>query len=306
MFYWWVAIELNLLAFIGWLLRLEERVDLKIKYFIIQRFGSAFFFVSLLLISWRDIFSSLVLTSLVWKLGLAPLHFWFIQIVQGMKKNSMLFLFTVQKFLPFLVLLSFLDGFFFWGVSGLRVLVSLVGATFQKNWKKILAYSSIFSGSWLLLTVGEYYIFFLFFFIYTLRLIVALIAITDVGVRVGGDTNLNINRRRRFLIILGLLRIGGVPPFLGFFGKILILIKSLFVISYYFLICIIISSVYIIYIYIRLFYISLGSHFLNRLLTFSQLNFIWVAAVLFCGRFLILFILRESINTLRFELRDNN
>jgi NADH:ubiquinone oxidoreductase subunit 2 (subunit N) len=74
----WVAIELNILRFIGIIVLTKECLESAgLKYFIIQRLGSGALLGGLvvrgrgLLMSWG---ASIVGVALVLKLGIAPLH----------------------------------------------------------------------------------------------------------------------------------------------------------------------------------------------------------------------------------------
>ena len=85
----WVALELNMFAFLGCLISSEQNRSeaLRLKYFLVQALGSSIFLGSVMLsCSFSvNIFSLLIFFSLLLKLGGAPIHGWFVDIITHRK-----------------------------------------------------------------------------------------------------------------------------------------------------------------------------------------------------------------------------
>ena len=104
---------------------------------------------------------------------------------------------------------------------------------------------------------------------------------------------------------LGLLRIAGIPPFGGFFGKLFLLFSSVNLNNVFSLIFIVVSSIIIVYIYVRIFYstASAGTP-VQALLNKGRTRLI--ASFLLLSGPLVLLVLRVGVIILRFGLRENN
>jgi len=134
-------LEINLIAFIA-LCSLKTRkfgIECAIKYFVLQAFGTTIlicYFIVRSLPLWMPIISLLL------KLGAFPLHYWVVEVAQGIEKKAAVLLLTWQKLSPFFIL----SHISVW-VGG----ISLIGASFtplltfsQISPVKIIAYSSIY------------------------------------------------------------------------------------------------------------------------------------------------------------------
>lgn len=229
----WVALEVNLISFIPIILRrgVVTSVESCIKYFLVQAFSSLLLILAVLLsvsegftLEWIfDTSGSLLLIiGLLIKLGAAPFHFWFPAVSAGIGWGQNFILITLQKIGP-LVLLNYV-----WGLSpmliilvALRTYVGRVGGLNQTSLRKLLAYSSINHLGWIM--VGSCFglkftiVYFIIYMVSNLTLV--------GGLYTGGFYYLSqvyYYRGSQFNIILFLvnwLSFGGLPPFIGFFGK---------------------------------------------------------------------------------------
>ena len=260
----WLALELNLISFIIWILRRKEEASLIIKYFLVQRIGSIIFLLRILLFMFSEFSLFLIYFSLVLKLGFAPAHVWVVNILPKFSNLTIVLLISVQKILPLFILLRITQIWilYFVFISGLAV--GLVGALHQVCWKKIIAYSSIFSGSWLLLGACAIYSSYFFLMIYTLGILLILLRQGHVNNRI--VLNLKLSKVSVCGFSAGLLRIAGIPPLVGFFGKIILVLESFKAFSEFIIALIIILSIFIVYVYIRLFYNTLTSRLSSYLL----------------------------------------
>jgi len=185
----------------------------------------------------------LVLVGFGFKVAMVPMHFWAPDVYQGAPTPITAFLSVGSKAAGFAVILRTLRFLFpalepTWVV--LIVAISMVtmtlGNTFaiwQKNIKRMLAYSSIAQAGYVLIGIAAasqwgvasaaFYL-----IIYTMMNVAAFAVVVLISNLTGGediDSFAGLSRRSSFLawsLMLALFSLGGVPPFGGFVGKLLI------------------------------------------------------------------------------------
>ena len=257
----WRFIEVNLLAFIPFI-SLEKKANphiLGLKYFLTQALGSIFLLVSYVYIRNSSAFFRLFfLLRIIWKIGLPPFHFWFFRLSIDLNWIIFLVLNSWQKLLPLYILRKLqLQN---WEVIVLLSLfVAVSGTLFQSRIKKLIVFSSIFTGAWILASIISYsYLWFYILFIYSVLLGFFIRGFTSNKFELKESQNYFIlNLNEKFIQFLTLLVIAGIPPFIGFFIKTIILVILLNSGFLSLLIILVVTSIAIIYIYSRLFLISL-------------------------------------------------
>jgi NADH-quinone oxidoreductase subunit N len=187
-----------------------------------------------------------VLAALLLKLGAAPFHYWVTDVYEGAPAIVTIFLSIVVKLTVFLALVSLLTSPLFYTLHLYRPLFILAsifsivlgcfGALFQKNIKRLLAYSSINNMGYVLagLSVGNlsglqaastYLVFYCFSLLLLFTLILnckkegspCITYTTDLkNLRVG-------NMFVPLLFALTLFSFAGIPPLTGFWTKFFIL-----------------------------------------------------------------------------------
>nr|YP_009642132.1 NADH dehydrogenase subunit 2 [Austruca lactea]QBZ78065.1 NADH dehydrogenase subunit 2 [Austruca lactea]QFG40129.1 NADH dehydrogenase subunit 2 [Austruca lactea] len=258
----WIGLELNLMSFIPLIsLKMSSYFsESALKYFLIQAMGSAllisssFMFLSFM-------FSSLflILFSLLLKMGSAPFHFWFPQVMEGLLWPQVFLLSTVQKIAPltltsYLMISEPLNKLIF--ISA--VLSAVIGALGGLNLmllRKIIAFSSINHLAWMLVAVSLSDMFWLFYFlIYSF----ILLSITTMFLKIQAFTlsSLIKSDQTNFLFTLfisfNFLSLGGLPPFTGFVPK-WMLIQVLLNQNMFFILFFLLSSALItLYFYLRI------------------------------------------------------
>jgi len=224
----WFGLELNMFGVIPLILlnSTEEKkreLNAGLYYFIIQVLGRMMF-------SWGSIIGrrSLVgVLGLIIKMGVSPFFWWVPAVIRRLDWFRILILSTVQK-LPVLLLirvrfdLKFFSALFLC-LSGL--LIRIVGIYFStKKFKSLLAWSSVGNIRLILLLLVIYLkLGFIYFICYSIRVARICIYILNVEIK---DIVQNKNRSNKVknLIIASLfvLVFSGIPPLLGFVGKVLL------------------------------------------------------------------------------------
>jgi len=250
----WVALELNLLRFLLILMGItSESIFVSIKYFIVQRTGSAVFFLTRLWLESASTSPLLIIYSvaLIFKLGGAPFQGWVHSVAKALTWNLFFVLMTLQKVLPLLVLLD--RHFIFYRVYPiLAVGVAVVGAAREVDYKKILVYSSVLRLGWIL-TAERAFCGLVFLGVYRLGLRV----LTSIfnSVRSGGLVrvqNVSLSNSSNLIIFIALLSLIGVPPLLGFYPKLILLIILTEHQAVVQAVALLIGSSFFIFVYLRL------------------------------------------------------
>lgn len=227
----WVGLELNNLRFIPLILRNKNKRESEsaTKYFLTQALASVLFLVGGLIESSSFYIATgrlLINIALIIKIGGAPFHAWIPSVLEGIVWKSCFLLLTIQKANP-LILITIVNKIE--GAVMTTILISLIvgayGGLSQTSIRIILAFSSINHAGWFLsATMLRSYLTLTYFAIY-LCLILAVISITNNFniSHINQSVNLINNNATQTVLILGLLRLGGLPPFIGFLPKWLVL-----------------------------------------------------------------------------------
>nr|WGL40370.1 NADH dehydrogenase subunit 2 [Kingdonella sp.] len=236
----WMGLKINLLSFIPMLTSNKNVMmnESSVKYFIGQGMASTMLLFSILLIQmkyskkWEKkmIPSMMVKSSLFLKMGAAPFHFWFPEVMGMSSWINCLKLMTWQKIAPMMVL-SYCIKFspFMFTIIILSIIIGALGGLNQTSLRQLLAYSSISHLGWMIssLMVSEN-VWELYFIIYSLLSLIMILLFKQMNLfslnQIYSSTNMK--SETKFLMFTALLSLGGLPPFLGFLPK-WIIINSL-------------------------------------------------------------------------------
>lgn len=240
--------------------------EASLKYFLTQAlassillFGVIFFF---LLRNWRNslivtYINLLISSSLLLKRGAAPFHFWFPRVIEGLSWNNRLILITWQKIAPIILISYCLNINFFVIIIVLSILIGSLGGLNQTSLRKLIAFSSINHLGWIIAGIINRENLWIVYFIFYSFLSFAIIFIFN-NFKLFNINQIfglfNRNSVIKFLIFLSLLSLGGLPPFIGFLPKWLI-IESLINLNIFFLLTLIVVFTLItLFFYLRICY----------------------------------------------------
>nr|QID03248.1 NADH dehydrogenase subunit 2 [Homidia socia] len=270
----WLGLEINLMSMIPLILiKLNKNfTEASIKYFLAQALASMvlifaltvnFFFTEILILEVTEIF---MVSALSLKGGLAPFHFWFPQISNFLNWTQCLVIFTWQKIAPLLLMISLnIKSIFL--ISILSAITGAMGGLNQNLAKILMTYSSVAHSGWMLLGCSLSVSYWMnYFFVYTFLSLVILIFLYKNQIfktnQIFNSSDSNFNKN---ILVMNFLSLGGLPPFMGFFAKILILLISIKMNMLIILVPLILSSLTSLFFYTRMIYSSLMS--------FSKSNF---------------------------------
>uniref|UniRef100_Q4FCW0 NADH-ubiquinone oxidoreductase chain 2 n=1 Tax=Oxya japonica TaxID=183487 RepID=Q4FCW0_9ORTH len=228
----WMGLEINLLSFIPMLTNNKNMMinESSIKYFIIQAIASTMLLFSIILIqlkymSWEKeiIPSMLISSSLLLKIGAAPFHFWFPEVMGASEWLNCFMLMTWQKIAPMMIL-SYciqLTNFIFIIVIS-SIIIGAMGGLNQTSLRHLLAYSSISHLGWMISAmISSENVWEIYFIIYSLMSLILVFMFKQTKLFFLNQiyTASNMKTEIKFMMFLSLLSIGGLPPFIGFLPK---------------------------------------------------------------------------------------
>nr|ACQ99748.1 NADH dehydrogenase subunit 2 [Remora osteochir] len=167
----WMGLEINTLAIIPLMTQHHHprSTEAGTKYFLTQATAAAMLLFASVTNAWLtgqwDILqmshplpSTMITLALALKIGLAPLHSWLPEVLQGLDLTTGLILSTWQKLAPFILLLQIspANPTILMVLGALSTLVGGWGGLNQTQLRKILAYSSIAHLGWMVLVLPFY------------------------------------------------------------------------------------------------------------------------------------------------------
>nr|ALO77053.1 NADH deshydrogenase subunit 2 [Brentidae sp. GENSP01] len=302
----WMGLEINLLSIIPLMKNHKNTYpsEAAFKYFITQALASNIFLFSIIinfhlnqffLTPQIQNFSLLILNiSLLLKLGAAPLHFWFPEVMYGLNWNNSLIMLTWQKIAPMILIMYNLNFPMFFSIMAL--ISSLVGGLSglnQTDLRKIMAYSSINHIGWMisgiLISQSVWMIYFITYSALTLNLYFIFNQMKIFNLMIL-FTKMNNNKILKFIFIMNFFSLSGLPPFLGFYPKWLV-INNLMVFNFYWLsLFLVIFTLLSMFMYMRICFSSIlisfsePIFFTKKKMSFKIFNFnlITLSSLLLC------------------------
>nr|YP_009743797.1 NADH dehydrogenase subunit 2 [Ambulyx dohertyi]QIE12558.1 NADH dehydrogenase subunit 2 [Ambulyx dohertyi] len=261
----WIGLEINLLSFIPLISNSNNLLssEASLKYFLTQSIASMNFLFSILIkmILMKNfemnIFSSIMInSSLLMKMGSAPFHFWFPNISEGLSWFNNFILMTWQKITPMILLSYYFNMNFLYYIITLNVMIGALGGMNQTSLRKMMAFSSINNLGWMMFSImisENLWMFYFFMYSFLISIMFFSFFIFNMFF-INQLFNNNMNFMIKLNLLINFLSLGGLPPFIGFLPK-WIIINFLMINKFYLLTLIMVmSSLIVIYFYIRIIY----------------------------------------------------
>nr|ACO48722.1 NADH dehydrogenase subunit 2 [Etheostoma basilare]ACO48723.1 NADH dehydrogenase subunit 2 [Etheostoma basilare]ACO48807.1 NADH dehydrogenase subunit 2 [Etheostoma basilare]ACO48808.1 NADH dehydrogenase subunit 2 [Etheostoma basilare]ACO48809.1 NADH dehydrogenase subunit 2 [Etheostoma basilare] len=237
----WMGLEMNTLAIIPLMAQHHHprAVEATTKYFLTQATAAAMLLFASATNAWltgqwdiqqmtHPLPITLITLALALKIGLAPVHSWLPEVLQGLDLTTGLILSTWQKLAPFALLLQIqpANSIILVALGLASTLIGGWGGLNQTQLRKVLAYSSIAHLGWMIL-VRQFspsltLLALLTYFVMTLSafLVFKLTKSTNINMLATSWAKAPAITALTPLILLSL---GGLPPLTGFMPKWLIL-----------------------------------------------------------------------------------
>nr|ABC72169.1 NADH dehydrogenase subunit 2 [Lythrurus matutinus] len=238
----WMGLEINTLAIVPLMAQHHHprAVEATTKYFLTQATAAAVILFASTTNAWitgtwdmtnmsDPIATAMILAALALKIGLAPMHFWMPEVLQGLDLLTGLILSTWQKLAPLALIIQTAQAFDPLMLTALGLTSTLVGGwggLNQTQLRKVLAYSSIAHMGWMIIVL-QYapQLTLLALLMYILMTSAAFLTLklsyaTKIGTLATTWSKSPLLTATAALVLLSL---GGLPPLTGFMPKWLIL-----------------------------------------------------------------------------------
>nr|UOK93258.1 NADH dehydrogenase subunit 2 [Thryomanes bewickii] len=238
----WTGLEINTLAILPLISKSHHprAIEAATKYFLVQAAASALVLFSSMTNAWHtgqwDITqltnptSCLILTTaLAMKLGLAPFHFWFPEVLQGSPLLTGLLLSTTMKFPPITLLFMTSASLNPTLLTTMAILSTALGGWMglnQTQIRKILAFSSISHLGWMAVIISySPKLTLLNFYLYALMTTTVFLSLNSMKALKLSTlmTSWTKTPTLSAMLMLTLLSLAGLPPLTGFLPKWLII-----------------------------------------------------------------------------------
>nr|YP_010722422.1 NADH dehydrogenase subunit 2 [Parnassius andreji]WDV10575.1 NADH dehydrogenase subunit 2 [Parnassius andreji] len=270
----WIGLEINLLSFIPLISNSKNLLssEAALKYFLTQSIASINFLFSILLkmillknFEINNLFSILINSSMLMKMGSTPFHFWFPNIVEGLSWLNCFILMTWQKISPMILLSYYMNNNFLMFIMIFNVIVGTMGGINQTSLRKLMSFSSINNLGWMLaalMMTENLWIFYLMMYSFLISIMCFFFNMLNIYY-LNQLFIMNMKISLKMSLLINFLSLGGLPPFLGFFPKWIIInfliMNKLFIISFIF----IMMSLIMLFFYIRIMYSSIMFNYLK-------------------------------------------
>nr|DAC84437.1 TPA_asm: NADH dehydrogenase subunit 2 [Rhodnius pictipes] len=259
----WMGLEMNLISFIPILFSSKNNSSSEscMIYFLTQSLGSILMLMSVLLNSSfmltplmsEELFNTMLMFSMLIKLGVPPFHFWFPEILEKATWSNCFILMIGQKIAP-LFILSHVISSMPVVIIMITAMTGSIGGLNQTSIRKIMGYSSINHLSWTMACMkfnNEMWP--LYWLIYSLITLMMIIMLQEYySFHINQLLSLNSSFMEKSLIITLFLSLGGMPPFIGFLPKWLVIQAMITSSSITTLMIMIMSSLITLFYYLRL------------------------------------------------------
>nr|QBF01195.1 NADH dehydrogenase subunit 2 [Stegana sp. 804 JL-2019] len=264
----WMGLEINLLSFIPLMSDNNNLMstEASLKYFLVQAMASTILLFAIILMMMKtsinyeinlSYITMIILSSLLLKSGAAPFHFWFPNIMEGLSWMNCLLLMTWQKIAPLMLISHVNTKLLLFMSIILSVIIGSLGGLNQSSLRKLMAFSSINHLGWMLMALNSNETIWLIYFLmysflsFTLTFMFNNFKIFHFNQMFSLFFNSKI---LKFILFMNFLSLGGLPPFLGFLPKWLV-IQQLSMENQYFMLTILMMSTLItLFFYLRICY----------------------------------------------------
>jgi len=235
--YIWMGLEINLLSFIPLIICGSNDIESEraIKYFLVQALGSSLilfsyfsFIVFLVGLIYRlKLYSWILICALILKIGIFPFHHWLPQVINRASWFNCFLVSVIQKIAPSFIMCFIMQGESFIVIMVLGSLGSMFGGINgigQRQLRVILAYSSIGHLGWIACSIYfSFYVFIYYYLVYGFIRSGLILLLSLCPFKVVNLTRFNyIPLSFLIFISLSFLSLSGLPPFLGFYSKLLV------------------------------------------------------------------------------------
>nr|AEQ03926.1 NADH dehydrogenase subunit 2 [Stegana xanthosticta] len=266
----WMGLEINLLSFIPLMSDNDFNLmssEASLKYFLTQAMASTVLLFAVILmmmkininyeINFSFYISLMILSSLLLKSGTAPFHFWFPNIMESLSWMNCLLLMTWQKIAPLMLISHVNIKILLFSSIIMSVIIGSIGGLNQSSLRKLMAFSSINHLGWMLMTLNfNESIWLIYFLLYSFLSFILTFMFNNFKIfHFSQMFSLFFNSKiLKFILFMNFLSLGGLPPFLGFLPKWLVIQQLSLENQYFMLMILVMSTLITLFFYLRICY----------------------------------------------------
>nr|YP_010714325.1 NADH dehydrogenase subunit 2 [Amata multigutta]WDD57553.1 NADH dehydrogenase subunit 2 [Amata multigutta] len=303
----WIGLEINLLSFIPLISKSDNLLstEASLKYFLTQSIASInFLFIILMKLTLLKNFelnyflSIMINSSMLMKMGSAPFHFWFPNISEGLSWFNNFILMTWQKITPMIILSYYFNKNFILIIILLNVIIGALGGLNQTSLRKLMTFSSINNLGWMLFSImiaENLWLFYLLTYSFMISMMCFMFYMFNMFYINQLFIN-NLNSLMKINLMINFLSLGGLPPFIGFFPKWIIINFLINNQMYSLTFIMIMMSLIVLFYYIRIIYSTFMFNYLkmkwfkmfiknNKFLLINILSFLSLSGMIFSTMF---------------------
>nr|YP_009144455.1 NADH dehydrogenase subunit 2 [Asbolus verrucosus]AKJ52241.1 NADH dehydrogenase subunit 2 [Asbolus verrucosus] len=230
----WMGLEINLLSIIPLMSTQKNSLSSEsaIKYFVTQALASLILLMAAIMMMLINEFITplvnyhflmIMNSALLTKLGAAPFHFWFPEVMEGLTWLNCMIMLTWQKIAPMtLIMNNSMNPTFSTLIIISCLLTSAMMVFNQISLRKILTFSSINHIAWMISTTmmssSSWLIYFAVYCLINMNIIM-IFKMTNTFYLKQINNIINTNKTIKFSYMMNFLSLGGLPPFIGFLPK---------------------------------------------------------------------------------------
>nr|UZG66029.1 NADH dehydrogenase subunit 2 [Sclerotia substriata] len=261
----WMGLEINLLSMIP--IMQEKYIlssDSSINYFITQGAASTIILMSIIVMMWYINFTSnlnensnmimIMNSGFLLKMGMAPLHFWFPEVLDGLYWYNCMLMLTWQKIARMVLMMYNMESSLFYSIIIITgMIIWSIMSMIQISMRKLMTFSSINNMGWMMAAMmTENTVWMIYFAIYSMITINIAMMMKIIFYMNQLFPTINISPSMKMFIMLNFLSLSGIPPFLGFLPKWMVIqtliSKNMFLLT----IMMIMFTLILIYVYMRI------------------------------------------------------
>nr|QTZ20367.1 NADH dehydrogenase subunit 2 [Spodoptera ochrea] len=226
----WIGLEINLLSFIPLISNSNNlfSTEASLKYFLTQSIASLNFLFTILIklmlmknFEMNNFLTIMMNSSMLMKMGSVPFHFWFPNIIEGLSWFNSFILMTWQKITPLILMSYYMNNYFIYIIITLNIIIGAVGGLNQTSLRKLMAFSSINNLGWMIMSILISETLWIFYFVmYSFMISIMCFFFYILNMYFINQLFFNnMNFLIKINILINFLSLGGLPPFIGFFPK---------------------------------------------------------------------------------------
>nr|AQU14937.1 NADH dehydrogenase subunit 2 [Rhoptropus taeniostictus] len=238
----WLGLELNTLSILPIITKPHSprATEAATKYFIVQATAAALILFASTFNAWKTgqwtiihspltTTNNIIIAAILLKMGVAPAHLWYPDVIQGSSMTTALVISTWQKFAPLSILymtINYLPQSTLLVAGLISTLIGGLGGLNQTQTRKIMAFSSISHMGWLIISLMlNPKLTTLTLITYTILTTSMFLTLSVTKVKTILDMGMNWSYSTPMLatMMITLMSLGGLPPLTGFTPKMLIL-----------------------------------------------------------------------------------